>query len=357
MRIIAVHLLNDYSGSPKVLMQLLKGWSKKNIDCHLFTCSGRDGFLSNIDNIKNHFYWYRFAKNPIIRLLFLTTSQLLLFMKLIFFLKKKDVVYVNTVLPFGAGIAGKIRGCKVIYHIHETSMKPLLLKKFLFGILKWCASEVVYVSKFLAHQEPVNIKKHVLYNVLEKDFVQKASSNKNKSKATKIILMICSLKAYKGVDEFLLLAQKNPQFTFKLIVNANQNEIDHYFAAVSIPNNLLILPTQKETRSFYEDASVLLNLSDTSLWVETFGLTVLEGMAYGLPTIVPPVGGVVELVTDHLNGFLIDSKKINRISEKINQLLTDSKMYQNMSTKAYEKSKAFDETYFETKSFEIISNL
>jgi len=91
MRIIAVHLLNDYSGSPKVLMQLLKGWSKKNLDCHLFTCSGREGFLSNIENIKNHFYGYRFAKNPLIRMILLTTSQFQLFIKLIFFLNKKEI--------------------------------------------------------------------------------------------------------------------------------------------------------------------------------------------------------------------------------------------------------------------------
>lgn len=133
MRVIAAHLLNDYSGSPKVLMQLLKGWTKNNIETHLYTCSGREGFLSDIPKVKNHFYWYKFAKNPFVRLAFFTISQLILGFKLFFFLKKTDVLYVNTVLPFGAGIIGKIKGCKVIYHIHETSMKPLILKKFLFA--------------------------------------------------------------------------------------------------------------------------------------------------------------------------------------------------------------------------------
>jgi len=33
--------------------------------------------------------------------------------------------------------------------------------------------------------------------------------------------------------------------------------------------------------------------------VETFGLTILEGMTYKLPAIVPPVGGVIELVEEN----------------------------------------------------------
>lgn len=356
MRVIAAHLLNDYSGSPKVLMQLLKGWTKNNIETHLYTCSGREGFLSDIPKVKNHFYWYKFAKNPFVRLAFLTISQIILGFKLFFFLKKTDVLYVNTVLPFGAGIIGKIKGCKVIYHIHETSMKPLILKKFLFAIASWSATEVVYVSNFLANQEPTKNKKSVLYNVLEKSFVKQANLNFSKEKSEKIVLMICSLKAYKGVNEFLKLAQLNPKFIFKLVVNASQIEIDDYFKNDIIPSNLVVYPTQKDTHPFYKEASVLVNLSDVNQWVETFGLTVLEGMAYGLPTIVPPVGGVVELVDEGKNGYLIDSKNCSLISEKLNNLFSNPTLYNSMSKNAIEKSKFFGEDYFENESIRILSN-
>ncbi len=355
MRVVAVHLLNDYSGSPKVLMQLLKGWTKKNIETHLYTCSGREGFLSDIPKVNNHFYWYRFAKNPIIRLLFLTISQLLLGLKLLFFLKKSDVLYINTVLPFGAGIVGRIRGCKVIYHIHETSVKPKILKNFLFGIVKWSATEVVYVSHFLAEQESMHKKTNVLYNVLEKNFTTTAQQNLHTDKDTKIVLMICSLKAYKGVNEFLKLAQINSKFLFKLVVNAKQNEIDEFFIEAVLPHNFMVYPTQKDTHQFYKEASILLNLSDVNQWVETFGLTILEGMAYGLPAIVPPVGGVVELIEEGKNGFLIDSKNIELLSQRINDLLTNTTLYAKMSKDAIEKSKFFGEDYFENESTRIIS--
>jgi glycosyltransferase involved in cell wall biosynthesis len=356
MRIIAVHLLNDYSGSPKVLMQLLKGWSKKGIETHLYVCGGREGFLSDITKVNTHFYWYKFKENKFLRLMFLFISQFILMVKLISKLQKEDILYINTVLPFGAGVAGRIKGCKVMYHIHETTMKPKILKKFLFGIVKITATEVVYVSNFLAEQEPMNIKQNVIYNVLENDFVEKSQLNSNYDKKEKIVLMICSLKAYKGVNEFVKLAQINTNFIFKLVVNASQGEIDTYFKKEIIPYNLIIYPTQTNTHEFYKEASVVLNLSDTKLWVETFGLTILEAMAYGLPTIVPPVGGVIELVEDGKNGYLIDSRNIDLISKKLNELLKDSLLYHQMSTSALEYSKLFCEDYFENESIRVISN-
>lgn len=354
MRVIAIHLLNDYSGSPKVLKQLLTGWAKRDIELHLYTCNGREGFLSGLPDVKYHFYWYRFMKNPLLRLLFLMTSQFLLAFKLLFSLKRNDVVYINTVLPFGAAIAGKIRGNKVIYHVHETSMKPIIFKKFLFGLLNLFADEVIYVSNFLANKEPVNIKKRVIHNVLEEGFVKQAMINKSSHKDEKIVLMICSLKSYKGVDEFLKLALINSRYLFKLVVNASVLEIEHYFKDVQLPGNLIIYPTQTDTHPFYREASIVLNLSDPQLWVETFGLTILEAMAYGLPTIVPPVGGVTELVIEGKNGYLIESKKNDEISERLNELLDNNELYKLMSCNAFEMSKEFRLELFEKKSAEII---
>lgn len=355
MKVIAVHLLNNYSGSPKVLMQLLKGWTKNNIETHLYTCGG-EGFLSDIPKVNNHFYWYQFAKNPIIRLFYLLFSQLLLSIKLILNLKKKDVLYLNTVLPFGAAIIGKIIGCRVIYHIHETGIKPRVLNDFLFGIVKSCATEVIYVSRFLAEQEPMKFKRHILYNALENNFRKEASTHLGKIKVSKIVLMISSLKVYKGVTQFVKLAHLCPQYVFKLVLNASQNEIDSYFDKQNLPSNLIVYTSQKEIHSFYQEASIVLNLTIPKLCRETFGLTILEAMAYGLPTIVPPAGGVVELVAEGENGFLIDSENLKLLSKKINLLLQNQMLYNQMSDNAWEKSKFFSEDYFVNESIRILSN-
>ncbi|MDN5396074.1 MAG: glycosyltransferase, partial [Chryseobacterium sp.] len=187
-RIVAIHLLNDYSGSPKVLMQLLKAWTKNGIDTHLFTSGGRTGFLSDIPNVKNHFFWYRFSPSSWARIANFFVSQFLLMIKLLFFLKKQDIVYINTVLPFGAAIAGKIKGCKIIYHIHETSVKPKIFKNFLFGMAKHTADKIVFVSEYLLQQESLIDDQVLLYNVLESDFTDQADQFQYVEKPVPIVL-------------------------------------------------------------------------------------------------------------------------------------------------------------------------
>ena len=53
-KIAFVHLLNDYSGSPKVLSQIVKKYSKNDIE--LFT-SKDEGFLSNLTPNHKHFFY------------------------------------------------------------------------------------------------------------------------------------------------------------------------------------------------------------------------------------------------------------------------------------------------------------
>lgn len=355
MRIFAFHLLNDYSGSPKVLMQLVKSWIKQDIDVTLVTCNGRRGFLSDLSGAHYTYYWYRWAANPILRLFNLTLSQLLLLFKLFLQVKKEDVIYINTVLPFGAAFLGKIKGCRVIYHIHETSMKPPLLKKLLFGIVKWSATEVIYVSKYLQEVENIHNKKtEILYNAIEDKFLDTAKLNWNHKKHNKNILMICSLKEYKGVFEFVTLAQNLAGFKFRLVVNASQNEISEFFKTSTLPANLEIFPTQTNTHPFYTWADVILNLSRPDGWIETFGLTVIEGMAYGLPAIVPPIGGITELVTEGVNGFKVDSRNTDQLVSVLNRLFENPDLYSKMRKASLDKIHSFSEQKFTEKSLAIL---
>ncbi|TAF70813.1 MAG: glycosyltransferase [Flavobacterium sp.] len=356
MKIIAIHLVNDFSESSKVLKQLVKGWAKNNITTELHIGKGRKGFLSNMSQISTNHFWCPNFKNPILKLLSIITSQFLLFAKLLFTIKKSDTIYINTVLPFGAALAGKIRGCKIIYHIHDTSLTPKIFKLFLFNVAKWTANEVIYVSDFLAKQQPLKIKSNVIYNVLEKDFLNQCKISKNSQKESKIVLMICSLNANKGVSEFLQLSHLNRNYTFKLVLDASQKEIDNYFKLEFLPDNLIIYPKQLDTHPFYKEASIVLNLSDIRSSVETFGPTILEAMAYGLPTIVSPVGGVIELVKEGENGYLIDSKNIQLLTRRLNELLQNTALYQKMSTTAKEYSRFFCEEYFESESRRILLN-
>ncbi len=347
MKLFAFHLLNDYSGSPKVLSQLIKGWVAERMDVTVVTCSGRQGFLSDIEGARYMYYPYRWRANPLWRLINLFASQFALITKMWRQVQPGDIVYINTVLPFGAAILGKLKTCRVVYHVHETSMKPKLLKRFLFGLIKWAADDVIYVSKYLSQKEPVHGPRlHTLHNALDASFYKTAYEHMKQNPQRKNVLMICSLKAYKGVFEFLDLASLNPNMCFRLVVNASQGDIDAFFKMHKIPANMRIYPTQTNTHPFYSWADVVLNLSRPDGWIETFGLTMLEAMAYELPVLGPDVGGITELIEPGVNGFTCDSRNIVGLSEKLNRILGNETTYTNMRQASRIKCASFSERAF-----------
>lgn len=353
-RIFAFHLLNDYSGSPKVLGQLLKDWANQ-FHVHLYTSNYNPGFLTDISGITYHPNHYRFYPFIPLRLLILMLSQLLTCCSLLFKLKKEDVVYVNTILPFGAAIAGKIKGARVVYHIHETSVNPKIFKDFLLFWVKTCASEVVYVSNFLAAKEPLGKPSHSLWNAIENDFKNRAEAKRKTSWKFDNVLMLASLKKYKGVDEFVEIAKACPELHFDLVANASSDDISTYFDQQKLPENLTIYPAQRDVHPFYQRADVVMNLSRPDEWQETFGLTALEGMVYGLPVIVPPVGGIAEIVTDGQTGFHLDGKETRSIVSTLLKLRGDNKYYENISRSAAEHAATFSESHFLKKGVRIIN--
>ena len=79
---------------------------------------------------------------------------------------------------------------------------------------------------------------------------------------------------------------------------------------------------------------MVLNLSKVDECVETFGLTILEAMAFGIPVIVPPIGGPAEIVTDGVEGYVISSYETNDIAKKIKELSMDKAKWTELSINA-----------------------
>lgn len=342
-RLIAFHLLNDRSGSPKVLSQLIKGWVQDNREVWLYTSLHQDGFLSGITGVHYLNGWYRFKSNPWLRLLYFTFSQVLLFFRLLFFIRKSDTIYINTVLPFGAALLGKLKGARVVYHMHESTVRPAALKWFLFKVAHRTATDMIHVSEYVAGAHARSqAAQHLVYNSIDEDFLSQVSLPQRSSKPTHV-LMICSLKWYKGVFEFIRLANDNPNYRFRLVLNANEEEIHAFFKSTSLPENLAYYPAQKNLHPFFQWADLLVNLSRPDGWIETFGLTILEGMAYGLPSLVPPTGGIAEVIEEGVTGYSVDARNTEALNDKLNMLLQDQALYQSFSRAAAERVQLFRE--------------
>ena len=88
----------------------------------------------------------------------------------------------------------------------------------------------------------------------------------------------------------------------------------------------------------YAEASVLVNPSLS----ESFGMTVVEGMASGLPVIATRVGGQQELVDDGITGLLIESEDPAQLADAIRLVRRDPERARLMGEKARKQAKIFD---------------
>lgn len=348
-KLVCIHVLNGFSGSPNVLATAVNGLFSDNYDVTLVTSFNNEGFLSNIkcENTKN--ISYVFKKNRILRLFEFLKFQFVAGYILINF-SKNDIVYLNTIQPFFPAVIAKLRGNKIIYHIHEAYPKKSLFTKFLFFIVQVTATKIVCVSEYVLNQLDVKSKEKaiVIYNSLSLEFCKNQIS-KNKTVKPKNILMISSTREYKGVFEFCRLATLLEEYNFTLVCDAQKQEIVELFGEYKNISNLQIVGTQTNLHPFYSGADLIVNLSNPSQIIETFGLTILEGMSYGLPCIVPPVGGITELIDEGVNGFKVDCRKTEELVNKIRLMLEDDLKYKEMSNESMKRAKMFSFDFFINK--------
>ena len=126
----------------------------------------------------------------------------------------------------------------------------------------------------------------------------------------------------------------------------DREEIDYYFKDVILPRNIVIYPKQRDVHPFYQEANLVLNLSKPTEWVETFGMTLLEAMHYGLPVIAPPIGGPTEVVQHGKNGYLIDSADLLSIISRIKELGSDLQLYHTFSEVSIRLADIFNKDRF-----------
>ncbi|MEL6253024.1 MAG: glycosyltransferase [Bacteroidota bacterium] len=359
-RIVVAHLYNNFTGSPKVLADVINALSTANIEVDLHTNKG-PGFLDGLSAINRFHAWYVWHPNKYIRLINFTFSQILLFFSLLRYWRKDVCIYANTILPFGAGLAGWIMRKKVIYHVHETEFQPPLFTKLLLAVIRISANKLIFVSKYLQdfHDFP-HIPQEVVYNALPREFMEMIE--KYKSQQSSVIsqekfevLMMCSLKKAKGIFEYIELAQKLPEIHFTLIISQQKEQIMHFLGNVSIPKNLSLEAVKENVHPFYAKTNLLLSLSHPIEWPETFGMTLLEGMSYGIPSIVPPVGAPLELIREGQEGYHLDMRELGKIEAKIQELKNSPEVMKSLSEQASQRAKDFSIDVFRNQILRAIA--
>ncbi|MYA54880.1 glycosyltransferase family 4 protein [Candidatus Poribacteria bacterium] len=155
------------------------------------------------------------------------------------------------------------------------------------------------------------------------------------------------VQSEKGASVYLKLAELNPHLLF-LIAGPSLGR----YASRKLPDNLVYVGFHPR-----EKLPLIYNAFDVYCFPsmsgeETFGLTVLEAMACGVPPVVPNFDGVPSVVGD--TGLVADADNFDQdiatlvsypcpidFSDKINRLLNNTELWQTLSEKARKRAVLF----------------
>ena len=78
--------------------------------------------------------------------------------------------------------------------------------------------------------------------------------------------------------------------------------------------------TKSEQRRYWNEAAFSVV---PSVWLEPFGMTVLESWANGRPVVAHAIGALPELIRDGVDGALADPESVDDLAEKVDRLLSN----------------------------------
>jgi len=361
IRYIVVHLFNDYSGSPRVLADFCKSEAIQSESLSVVTSSSK-GFLEDELGEKTTI-WYPRGRFRLLNYCSFALSQVQLFFVSFFlilrsWLRREKVVLVNnTILSLGSMLASKITSTKNIAYIHEINSGPRVVRNVAEFLIRWTADHVIFVSQFVADDYNFKDKSTlVLPNGLRADFEESITLDHAQKFDQQTVLFVGSLKEYKGVNELLVIAGALPDTPFIGIFNTSNTILREFQQSKRVPPNLKLMTHQADIQKSYEHAFLVMNLSLPEQWIESFALTVLEGMAYGCPCIVPPVGGHLSYF-DVGSGLICDAKNTDKIVAFIETLREDKALWRQHSDHAKKAASKFTASQYSSDVKKVLDQI
>jgi len=141
-------------------------------------------------------------------------------------------------------------------------------------------------------------------------------------KKNNVIIAVGRFSPEKGYENLLkiwkLVADKYPDWILKIYGEGNYDGLNKFANNLNILDNIQLCNPEKNIENIYENAQMLLNTSKS----EAFGLSIIEGMAFGLPVIsFDNISGAKSSIVNGENGYAIKKDDLKAYAEKVIYLI------------------------------------
>lgn len=134
------------------------------------------------------------------------------------------------------------------------------------------------------------------------------------------------------IEATKILLNDFPDITVLIIGDGDQKiELEKQIQTLNLEKHVHLLGFYHKPLHLVKDFDIFIFPSIE----EGLPIAPLEAMALGIPVIATNVGGIPEVIQNHINGILIDAKDVKGLARSIQFLLNDNKMKSELAENAY----------------------
>lgn len=337
----------NMTGASISLLRIIKSSViQKKYDIHVFLAAEEGAIIDQLTplGIKIYAFNKRSEKGVLSKL----WTRIIYYYQLIskLFMIRPDVVYLNTLLNFGEIITAKMMGMYTLVHSHEGAK---IIQKYsrLIKLADYFTSEYIVVSEYAktSLEQFVNQKrkKNIVYNGVSIPTKQISSFAPNEVVRLSIIATIdrnkAQLTAIKAFEYLLLNTQYKVYLNIfgKKADNQYYLELVNYIDTKNLTDYICFHGEVIEQNTIYDATDIVIITSED----ETFSLTALEGFIACKPVIAPKIGGLPEVIEDHISGLLFKVGDHDELANNIIKIIDDHALRLDIIEKAYQKAQNF----------------
>lgn len=303
-------------------------------------------------------------KEKKVRVLLVPFLFLSLYFHLLKLLPNYDIVHAHWLIPQGIVQSFFKKPYIVTGHGGDvTSLNKGIFRKLKIRCLK-NAVQVTVVSEYLKERVQ-ELTPEVMPEVIsmgvnvDKFGRQYYVSNYFCQMNKRVVLFVGRLVEKKGV-KYLIEAMRNIEAMLVIVGDGPlKGELERQAAAMKEKIVFLGVRTHEELKEIYASADIFVAPSVTAKDgdKEGLGLVMLEAMASGLPVVASDSGGIRQLVRNGVNGLLCEERNVEQLTECINKLLADKKLYCWFVENAKDIVKQYDYSVIGKKYCEVIQHV